>query len=78
MNTEQKPSQDLDVIKKTDEFNQAIDKLGSLYEGGKDCLNKLYILHDEMPIKDRLYVILQDMRDIAAIALKATYSNKDG
>lgn len=60
------------------QFDNNLDKIGSLYEEGKDCLSSLIISHPEdINNRTRLYEILREMRDIAAVSLKANHEVKD-
>jgi hypothetical protein len=57
------------------EFDEALEKIGSLYEEGKDCLNNMAVCmveapQDEIESKDRLFEILRELRDISALAYK--------
>jgi len=54
-------------IQNKDEFHSQLDKLGELYEEGKDCLAHIY---NPDPHHARLYEILRDMRDMAAVQLQ--------
>lgn len=52
-------------------FEAKLDQLGDLYEEGKDCLALLY---SPDPKHARLYEILREMRDIAAVSMKAVHT----
>ena len=58
------------------EFEDNLKKLGDLYEEAKDIVNKLVVISalalDAPPLSDgqRLYSILQQMRDLAAIQMQ--------
>jgi hypothetical protein len=56
--------------KKEEAKKDIIDKLNEVYEEGKDCLNNLPFLHfskQELDSYYKLFSILQEMRDLAAI-----------
>lgn len=58
------------------EFEESLKKLGDLYEEGKDCLNSLLgaamgsIFPEDIEKHGRLYQILQQMRDLAAVQMQ--------
>lgn len=54
-----------------EQFNKKIDELSELYEQGKDCLNSVDILHEDRTQWSRLYEIIREMRDIAAVSLQS-------
>lgn len=47
-----------------------LKELGDLYEEGKDCLNSLGILENDRNEWSRVYEILREMRDLAAVAIR--------
>lgn len=56
------------------EFNDRLQKLGDLYEEGKDQLQKLYSAdHADIKPWERLFDILREMRDIAAVQLQKNH-----
>lgn len=60
-------------ISNEQEFEDNLNKLGSLYEEGKDCLNQLFSqwkLIKEREAHARLYDILKEMRDLAAVQMQ--------
>lgn len=59
------------------EFDSKLKELGDLYEEGKDCLFNLSVLEIEVSYRDRLFEIIRDMRDLAAVALKSNYESKN-
>lgn len=58
-------------------FDERLKEIGDLYEEGKDCLNSLGILEEDRADWSRLFDIIREMRDIAAISLKANHEVKD-
>jgi hypothetical protein len=68
------------MIANEKQFDENLKRIGDLYEEGKDCLNNLPIgaLHgDEMKSYSRLFEVIREMRDLAAINLKANHEIKD-
>jgi hypothetical protein len=59
------------------EFDEGLKNIGSLYEEGKDCLHCLSILEEEREDYDRVFEILREFRDIAAMQLKAAHKITD-
>ncbi len=62
------------------EFKEALQKLGELYEEGKDCLNyidKYNLPVDEQEKYDRMFGILQEMRDLSAITMKKLHNQSE-
>jgi hypothetical protein len=57
-------------------FDVRLKEIGDLYEEGKDCLNGLSILEEERTEWSRLFEIIREMRDIAAVNLKANHEIK--
>jgi hypothetical protein len=57
-------------------FDARLKEIGDLYEEGKDCLNGLSILEEERTEWSRLFEIIREMRDIAAVNLKANHEIK--
>ena len=60
-------------------FNERLKRIGELYEEGKDCLFEIPTgqLHGkEMKAYSRLFDILVELRDIAAVSLKANHEIK--
>jgi hypothetical protein len=57
-------------------FGARLKEIGDLYEEGKDCLNGLSILEEERTEWSRLFEIIREMRDIAAVNLKANHEIK--
>lgn len=56
------------------EFNDRLKKLGDLYEEGKDQLQKMYPAdHADIKPWERLFDILREMRDIAAVQLQKNH-----
>lgn len=47
------------------QFNEKLDRIGELYEEGKDIL-----AYSIVPYNSNLYEILRELRDIAAVNLK--------
>jgi hypothetical protein len=66
------------MIANEKEFDDSLKQLSSLYEEGKDCLYSLPLLQRE---KDkqfyRLFDILKEMRDLAAINMQKLHFNND-
>ena len=58
-------------------FDETLKRIGELYEEGKDCLNSLGILEEDRREWSRVYEILREMRDLAAVSLKANHEIKD-
>lgn len=54
-----------------EEFDRSLKQLGDLYEEGKDCLHSLSILNEEREHYNRVFDIIRELRDIAAVSLKA-------
>ncbi len=58
------------------EFKERLKQLGDLYEEGKDCLHSMFGAVNMSPFPDdkdkhaRLYDILREMRDIAAVQMQ--------
>lgn len=60
------------------EFDAALDKLGALYEEGKDCLNSMMIHHpQDIDARTRVHEIIRDMRDMMGTQLQARLVDKD-
>jgi hypothetical protein len=57
-------------------FDARLKEIGDLYEEGKDCLNGLSILEEERTEWSRLFEIIRELRDIAAVNLKANHEIK--
>jgi len=57
-------------------FDANLQRLGDLYEEGKDCLNGLGILEEDREDWSRVFDILREMRDIAVLSLKANHEIK--
>lgn len=59
-------------------FDENLQKIGDLYEAGKDRLSSLLLTHEEdWDSREELFNILREMRDIAAVNLKANHEIKD-
>lgn len=58
------------------EFDSRLKELGGLYKEGKDCLFNLSVLESETKYRSRLFEIIRDMRDLAAVALKSDCESK--
>jgi hypothetical protein len=59
-------------------FDETLKRIGDLYEEGKDCLAACRPPFDERAAPhSRLYDILRELRDIAAVSLKANHEIKD-
>lgn len=56
------------------DFEGKLDRLGDLYEEGKDCLSQIF-----SPAKEhaRLYEILREMRDMAAGQMQTIHWKSD-
>lgn len=67
------------MIANEKEFDESLNKLGDLYEEGKDCLHRLTILDDNEGSKNyyRLFDILREMRDLSAINMKKVHFKND-
>lgn len=59
------------------EFDRQLKRIGDLYEEGKDCLNSLQILEDDRTEWSRVYEIIRELRDIAAVSLKGHHEIKE-
>lgn len=60
------------------QFDKNLERIGELYEGGKDLLNGMMIHYPEdLKARDRLFQVLREMRDIAAVSLKANHEIKE-
>lgn len=57
-------------ISNSQEFDDNLKKLGDLYEEGKDCLHKITIPGIPVEWHSRLFEILQEMRDLAAVQMQ--------
>lgn len=60
------------------QFSETLTKIGDLYEEGKDCLFAMSspeVMNDKN--YNRLFAILAQMRDLAAVALKANHKVSD-
>jgi len=67
------------MIANEEKFNERLKRIGELYEEGKDCLFEIPTgqLHGkEMKAYSRLFDILVELRDIAAVSLKANHEIK--
>lgn len=53
-----------------EEFDRSLKQLGDLYEEGKDCLHNLSILAVDQEHYSRVFDIIRELRDIAAVSLK--------
>lgn len=58
-------------------FDDNLQRIGDLYEEGKDNLHTILPLEQDSEERTRLYDILREMRDIAAINLRANHEIKD-
>lgn len=59
-------------------FDERLKRIGDLYENGKDELNGMMIHYPaDISARERLFQILREMRDIAAVSLKANHEVKD-
>lgn len=56
------------------DFDAKLDKLGELYEEGKDCLHQIY---QPGTHHSRLYEILREMRDLAALQMQTIHWKSD-
>lgn len=68
------------MITNEKEFDARLNRIGDLYEQGKDYLHELPIgsFHGaEMTAYNSLFDILRELRDIAATGLKANHEIKD-
>lgn len=62
------------------QFDENLKRIGELYEKGKDnlnCLPRHLFSEDERADHSQLFDILREMRDIAAINLKANHKVTD-
>ena len=61
------------------EFDEALKQLGNLYEEGKSCVHYFYPdLSVESEHKaSRLFDVLREMRDLAAITMKKLYQSNE-
>lgn len=57
------------------EFDDKLKEIGSLYEEGKDCLNRIALWDDQD--HKRLYEILERLRTLAATQLVGTHKVND-
>lgn len=57
------------------EFDDKLKEIGSLYEEGKDCLNRIDLWGDQD--HKRLYEILERLRTLAATQLVGTHKVND-
>lgn len=58
-------------------FDEGLERIGDLYEKGKDALNGLVLLKEDHDLRAELYYILSELRNIAAVNLKANHEIKD-
>jgi hypothetical protein len=67
------------MIAQEQEFDDKLKRIGDLYEEGKDCLANIMPMtdRDEVRHHSRVYEILRELRDIAAINLKSNHEIKD-
>lgn len=56
------------------EFDESLKALGNLYEEGKDCLFSLSVLEDEIEVRERLFEIIKEMRDLSATTMKKLHT----
>lgn len=61
------------------EFDSDLKQLGDLYEEGKDCVNYFYadLSIESQEKASRLFEILRQMRDIAAVQMKVKHITND-
>lgn len=62
------------------EFGDKLKVLGDLYEEGKDCLNDFSTDFESPglpPTYFRLFEILKEMRDIAALQMKSFHTTEE-
>lgn len=61
-------------------FDDQLKRIGDLYEEGKDCMHELPIGEwhgNEMRHYSRVFEILRELRDIAAVSLKSNHEVKE-
>jgi hypothetical protein len=64
------------MIAQEKQFDDQLKRIGDLYEEGKDCLHSLSILEEERDDYSRVFEIVRELRDIAAVSLKANHEIK--
>lgn len=65
-----------DMLANEKEFDRRLERIGELYERGKDELNNIsfgLLPADEQKSHARMFGILSELRDIAAMGLKANH-----
>lgn len=58
-----------------DKLNKQILLISELYEEAKDHLLSLDVLESQTSHRDRLYEIIQELRNISAVSVKEAYDN---
>jgi len=60
------------------QFDKNLNRIGELYEHGKDLLHGLLLLEpSDQKSRSEIYEVLREMRDLAAVNLKRNHEIKD-